>query len=163
MAKNIREEISVLSSRSAGRKYAITFFAMVLVVLVYVALPPQWTDLLREHAYGRAKWLFGPSYSVQKIIGLALLVLFGGLGAFFWRNAEDGKEILHVSREGVRISGETLPWPEISEMMFGEEKYVIKTNGLTIEASAIGAGTHRDEVLEVVKKVKPSTVRLDYE
>lgn len=163
MAKNIPDEITVLSSRSAGRKYALTFFAGVLIMLVYVFLPPQWTDFLREHAYGRSKWLFGPTFVVQKIIGLALLVLFAGLGALFWKTAEDGKEILHVSPEGVRLSDKMLHWQEISEMMFGEEKYIIYTNDLKYEVPAIGAGTHRDEVLEVVKKVKPSSVRLDYE
>lgn len=157
MRKEIPEEITVNSSKKKGRGIAISMLVFALLLAGYVALPQGWVELAKNHTTtSSGRLLFDTPYITQKVVGGLLLIGCVVTGVKKWRQAMDGRFILRVSRDGISDPEALVPWDAISEVHFYADGYLlVGTAGQRVMIQAVDADQKRDDVLEVVKRVKP--------
>nr|WP_321440106.1 hypothetical protein [uncultured Hyphomonas sp.] len=163
MPQIIRDEIEVVSSKKAGRLAAAGIVAISLLFLCYTLLTPDMIEWLKAEGGFKTRLFFLPPFIIQKMLGAAFTLGFALQGILFWQNSADGRFIMAINREGIRTAEHLISWEAVREVHFYKNGYLFYLLDDThYSIGATGSGVHRDIVLEVVKKVKPDHVRLEY-
>ena len=159
----IRDEIEVISSKKAERLAAAGMLGIALIFLGYALLTPGMVSWIKEHGGIKIHLIFLPPFFLQKILGATFAFLLAWQGISLWRTSADGKFIMAINRDGIRTPEYLIFWDEVREVHFYKDGYLFYLLDDTHNSiSASGSAIHRDIVLEVVKKVKPDHVRLEY-